>query len=273
MDVNKDSCSGCRRRATLDEDFKCCSNCKVSYYCSKDCQVKDWKSHKPKCQQNVAAKKQASQNYQKRVHRLLQEWIRQVKNGGFLSYAVFNFFGWNVLSSLEEEQRFVLLHLVFDYNKRNFVPESEPSLCPVDDIPEYLQQATYASAFPPLAANQRKVLVAVTIEGMEIAGAIPFTLERPPEEMFTGGTWNELSDILNGVKLQSSKFDTWPALLRQNLRSSIDNWVHTNAYFQSFLTNALWIPSVKSRHKTHIIMINMSMDMVLARSSVSILIP
>jgi len=29
--------------------LKHCSRCRVNSYCSKDCQVKDWKSHKPKC--------------------------------------------------------------------------------------------------------------------------------------------------------------------------------------------------------------------------------
>jgi hypothetical protein len=40
------TCAVCGREA-----MKRCSKCRVEWYCSRDCQVKDWKRHKPICQE------------------------------------------------------------------------------------------------------------------------------------------------------------------------------------------------------------------------------
>lgn len=42
----KDICLACGKKAN---NMKRCSGCKVSNYCSKKCQKKDWKNHKPIC--------------------------------------------------------------------------------------------------------------------------------------------------------------------------------------------------------------------------------
>lgn len=267
--VDKDECSGCHRRAAADDEgFKCCSKCKLAYYCSKDCQVSHWKSHKANCKRVTEAKKLASKNHQKREFKLLQEWKRQVKNGGILPFMMINFFGWNVLSRLEEEQSVVLLNLVFDYNKRNFVPKSEPAIARIDDIEtdgqlgqelqlvQELREA-YAS-MPSHAANQCTILILSVVEGMTVGNVIPYLLERPTSPL-TRASWRELQELLNDVTLQSSKFTSWPHLLQQNLRSSINNSVRHSIHFQPFLASALWIESNKSRHKTHIVTFDMTM--------------
>ena len=257
--VDKDECSGCHRRAAEDEEFKCCSRCKQAYYCSKDCQVNNWKIHKANCKRHAVAKAQASQEGKTRELRLLQEWKRQVKNGGILAYMLLNFFGWNVLSRLEQEDYFIMLHLVFDYNKRNFVPESEPAIASIAEAGQHAHELRqgYAST-PPVNANQCKILVAITVEGMRIGSVMPFLIEKPTEAM-SKGAWSQQRELLNDVTLYSSKFAMWPDLLQQNLRTSINSSVRTNAHFQPFLTNALHIVSANSLHKTNVVMIEMSM--------------
>jgi hypothetical protein len=47
MDTKSTPCSICKNPATSR-----CSGCNLSYYCSKDCQKIDWKSHKPECKKN-----------------------------------------------------------------------------------------------------------------------------------------------------------------------------------------------------------------------------
>lgn len=42
---------GCGRRETTVAQFKCCGACKDAVYCGQECQKKDWKAHKPKCQE------------------------------------------------------------------------------------------------------------------------------------------------------------------------------------------------------------------------------
>ena len=41
-------CGGCRKKG---DGFKCCSKCNCIYYCSVECQIKDWKEngHKEQC--------------------------------------------------------------------------------------------------------------------------------------------------------------------------------------------------------------------------------
>lgn len=39
------NCNNCHQNAT-----KRCSKCKQVWYCSRDCQLSDWKVHKPTCQ-------------------------------------------------------------------------------------------------------------------------------------------------------------------------------------------------------------------------------
>jgi hypothetical protein len=42
----------------LVETFKRCSKCKNAYYCSRECQVADWKEHTSTCRETVLQQKQ-----------------------------------------------------------------------------------------------------------------------------------------------------------------------------------------------------------------------
>jgi len=91
-----------------------------------------------------------------------------------------------------------------------------------------------------------------------IGSIIPYTIEQPAAAL-TAASWSELQMLLNEVKLESSKFGSWPPLLQQNLKTSVNSSVVEHPQFQPFLTNALRIESTNSRHKTHIVTINMEM--------------
>lgn len=43
----------CWKCKKLTQGLKVCSKCKRIFYCSKDCQVEDWQSHKPQCKKFV----------------------------------------------------------------------------------------------------------------------------------------------------------------------------------------------------------------------------
>lgn len=42
-------CNNCKKFENLNETYKHCSRCKKVFYCSRDCQVADWKNHKLSC--------------------------------------------------------------------------------------------------------------------------------------------------------------------------------------------------------------------------------
>ena len=43
-------CSNCSKHEKRERKaFKCCGKCKKAFYCSKKCQISDWKVHKHKC--------------------------------------------------------------------------------------------------------------------------------------------------------------------------------------------------------------------------------
>ncbi|KAJ5090533.1 Zinc finger MYND-type [Penicillium argentinense] len=43
------SCLACGFTTSLDKKLLRCSRCRVTWYCSKECQRRDWKLHKPNC--------------------------------------------------------------------------------------------------------------------------------------------------------------------------------------------------------------------------------
>lgn len=54
VEVDDDSrCHGCQKGSeALSAPLKRCAACGKAYYCSQDCQKKDWKKHKPTCLSN-----------------------------------------------------------------------------------------------------------------------------------------------------------------------------------------------------------------------------
>lgn len=47
-EISTRHCGSCNKEAE-----KKCSRCEVAFYCSRDCQIKDWENHKEKCYQYV----------------------------------------------------------------------------------------------------------------------------------------------------------------------------------------------------------------------------
>jgi splicing suppressor protein 51 len=49
MENTISSCTVCKKAASDDVELNVCAKCKTTYYCSRDCQKADWKSHKRTC--------------------------------------------------------------------------------------------------------------------------------------------------------------------------------------------------------------------------------
>ena len=46
-------CSNCKSQCYLDKQYQSCGKCRSVYYCSKECQKKDWPAHKPECNEDT----------------------------------------------------------------------------------------------------------------------------------------------------------------------------------------------------------------------------
>ncbi|KAJ7927085.1 hypothetical protein B0H13DRAFT_1971574 [Mycena leptocephala] len=55
------------------QDLKKCSKCRMTVYCSRTCQVRDWPQHKKSCRCNVAA--QAVTGGETAIQRDLRNWV------------------------------------------------------------------------------------------------------------------------------------------------------------------------------------------------------
>lgn len=54
------ACHACSRQETADTKFAACSRCKCTFYCSRECQRKDWKNHKVECRSAQQAQAQTA---------------------------------------------------------------------------------------------------------------------------------------------------------------------------------------------------------------------
>jgi len=90
--IGYDCCArrGCFETETVDTPFSRCASCKVPYYCSRDCQVVDWKErHKHVCK-DVIKQREQEQFVGKMLQRLSDMSMTGQDLGGDLGEAVRN---------------------------------------------------------------------------------------------------------------------------------------------------------------------------------------
>lgn len=75
----------CNKQETYINEFKRCSACKITFYCSKECQRKDWDRHKQECHKICGNEQIECYNYLKenctnenvnRLKRIIQKAIK-----------------------------------------------------------------------------------------------------------------------------------------------------------------------------------------------------
>lgn len=61
-----DVCAGCKKSLAKDGKGNTCSGCMKAKYCTRECQLGHWKSHRPSCKQAQEEAKQQQQEQQQR---------------------------------------------------------------------------------------------------------------------------------------------------------------------------------------------------------------
>ena len=74
--ISKRACAACEKSGG-DIKFKMCSACKKVWYCSKECQRSDWKTHKVKCKKARSSEQGQEQKTKKTFHEWVPRFQRQ----------------------------------------------------------------------------------------------------------------------------------------------------------------------------------------------------
>eukprot|EP00977_Amphora_coffeiformis_P015371 scaffold4510_cov183-Amphora_coffeaeformis.AAC.56 len=135
----------------------------------------------------------------------------------------------------------------FDYNNKTFVPTEEPVVVKLGQI-NGSQAGAIRQEFDQYAQQRRSeqqflVPALVPLDGVRgMISLIPIMGEEPDSSL-TKLKWGEKLVLFKEAKLASSKFGT----------------IRLHPTFKPFLINALRIESNKSLHKTHAVIVDMTM--------------
>jgi len=128
-------CNACMKEL---DNVLTCSRCKNATYCSKECQIKHWKEHKPRCKHYLEAK----QSVPKREFRLFQEWRDNVRNT-ILLRAIARAMPSRELFLRQPSEIVFIVEVRFNCNYRTFLPVSlPPQVLTRSELPAQFQSTT-----------------------------------------------------------------------------------------------------------------------------------
>jgi len=226
-----------------------CSRCKNATYCSKECQRKHWKDHKPRCELYQQSKAQSTN---KREFRLLQQFRDAARSEG-LAMALVKAFPDRAVFLKQPSRAVVVLEVKFDYNYQSFVPVKPAEF--VHDrslLPASLQQFEPSYVAPDAEYVQHLLLL--MHEGKFIAMPTRITVEawKWNREM----TWEDINNMCRLVKLQSSVFDSFHP--GANVKAQLSK-IQGLSDFSQFLASALAMNSTKPLHKEKVVVIELEL--------------
>ena len=248
-------CAAC---GTVTQSTQVCSRCKVSTYCSKECQVRHWPSHKMECRKRI----EVTEKLGEVQNDMLSKW----KLGAQSIYA-------GLVRSFFTEEEFhqqpcktVLLVVVeFNWNYKTFLPVEEPMKAPIDELPDNLRMSVVNYAQEKFQISRAATAVndvddtrdhCLILMYKNIGSIVPLKiLCATPKSPY--------NDILGIMKLNYVKIPTitnvdWTNKLLANLKFQVqhlkqraaDNW-------HGLLNHGLRLCTKKPRHLTHCIMLDL----------------
>jgi len=142
-------CSNCYRLLSSQDSLRC-GRCGQIYYCSKACQVKDWKPHRRKVCPLLTEQSASRDDRKHSVSRMRQKWLKRVQ--GVIPHLISL-----CLTQEQFEQQPPAYELVlcvqFNYNYGTYIPVARPVVVYRD--PEHIQKV-----YPmPVAANLEETIL------------------------------------------------------------------------------------------------------------------
>lgn len=251
-------CQNCEVRPAEGEVFPRCKRCKWANYCSRECQLEDWPSHKNDCRSHREARDRYKESGQKREYQLFVEWKDSVRFGP-LAMVMLKFFGSHMREELK--QNVVKLRLLFDFNLFSFWPCGEPELVPFESLqlqPEFVsaireQTRSLAAA----AANIEAIPVVLSLPSIpDFTYTFAFIQKKHQFHKFIPKhNWATSIEPLSHIELTSSKFDLWKVQRAENWDKQISHLTKQDSFFK-LCSYALHMASNKPRNKTCAIQIS-----------------
>jgi hypothetical protein len=263
---NVATCQNCLQNVTSKNPMTC-SRCKNATYCCRDCQVANWKIHKPECQQRVQLEDRVKDLNIGKQMELLREWKRRAQLSFHATVGT-------TLSPNDFEtqppQVVTLLHVDWNYNLHSFFPVEEPSVIPVTDeleingmhIPSVIEQNYIKIKANKNLDKTAKVHFLLTLYDKAMS-VTPLSLV-PIVKRYS---WDEILFLLHDIKFKPPMFvDPWVTSRQSTLKSQLQGMQQAlQPQWTEFLHNIFYLRSNTPRHKTHGILIFFDFDFGLGK--------
>ncbi|GFH59464.1 hypothetical protein CTEN210_15940 [Chaetoceros tenuissimus] len=248
-------CEHCLKNCEeLGYKLRVCSKCDLSRYCSRECQVAHWQSHKETCKAVVANREEVAKDLtpaEARIWNLLERQWR-FKNDLVLSDLVL--FALRK-EDIEEQPPTKIAHIQveFNYNLQTFLLAEDPKTLPTsyfhhERILEMYQEVDNRNRMSEEKVNAQFGLVTCKDLGQICSFYHPVVYPSDFERKCDRST--VLYSMMKGPLLKSDIFQVWKTIRDRNFQRQIEH-LKQSPLLSTFLQNALHLFSEKPKHLTH----------------------
>ena len=269
------SCQNCFKNDIEVGSMSACSKCKMTSYCSRECQAAHWPKHKSICEHNriqsMRMEKSLDSSEKTNVRLLLKKWADKAHT--FIGYSLLYFMKQEEIRDQPPKQ-ILILYLEFNYNLQSFVPAEEPKVVPISDLKEMyseyneaaldidtlyeLHKGTKMYLFKSEESYIQFALVTCKQPQSNFIVTIPNTFAESQLAMKKDIDLREVYYYCREVKLNSHVFQGWDAIRASNLQQQTDYLKSSQAYLR-FSQNALQLRCNNRKHLKHGIVIHLRM--------------
>ncbi|GFH61292.1 hypothetical protein CTEN210_17768 [Chaetoceros tenuissimus] len=233
-----------------------CSKCRGSYYCSRECQVAYWPTHKALCNKNREMLKKCSFNStQTKIVDLLDDW--RVSPAAPVSVAIMHALGEEGIRQ-QPPTKFTMIDVYFDCNAETFLISKDPYAIPIADMePEdkkFVLETYERDSIKSRGRSDPVYHQFGNIRCYELGisfgkiSSMAISESKLRKQIQSGIDLRAIS-----MRLKSKLFRGWNIIRAQNVQKQIDH-LKQKPMLSKFVQNAL-----QKKHLTHRLIVELRM--------------